>query len=798
MGVQNSLLNDLGDHKKLEEKYFIQKVKLGQGSYGSVWRAIDRETNRVVAVKQMERAKIQRSGISPEDVRREIAVLRACNHETIIRLFDAYKDAAGTIYMALEYCEGGDFGDKLRERSETLQEGEVADWMHQILSAIAYLHDRRVCHRDIKPDNFMVGLNGDQVNATENRLKLADFGLAIPVAPGQLLTERCGTPAFMSPEQHTLPPKGRSRGYGCPVDVWAAGLTMYCLLFTGQHPFMSSRGLFDEKAAMEGRLTFQDPGASQGFFNGLGLGGKCRDRWPVEALDLCKKLVETKPSQRIPAGHALRHVFLQQVAKSRGSGSSRPTSTMTSATTFGATNSSAATSPASTGWFGSFWPSGKASCSGDIPDKNEADFINQGLNWIGGLLAPGLLTSSPSTMSMTKKMDLRSKLEEEETQALAQGQLAARARSRDFRQQSDNKADPAGLPLPAGTACRYLSASVGRWVPAVVLRYDGLTYDLDKKHAAQLDRISPPWDGTKPVLEADAWPAGTAVAIESGANGGLTMPKSSSIAGVIHHFNPDDGTYDLDVRARVPVSQLRPRKVPIHNTCDDVTENPQITRKHTKLHNGTVVSGTAKGLLPTGVGCDFQLHPRQMEWIAATVECYNDEDGTYCIACKSARVERAPLDRLRPPVGGSGTPWPVGSRVSYESASMKVWLPAVVQGYNKSDKTYDLDIRPHADPECMRPRPSPERDFLDSDRHQDVVTAEKHNPDVLADAAVGSGGATKEARHTKIECGSCGQSFWRQQAQQGRCTQNSAICPSCRKNLKDAAVAKNVRNTMQL
>lgn len=744
MGQQSGSLQDLGDHKKLEEKYFIQKVKLGQGSYGNVWRAVDRETNRIVAVKQMERAKIQRSGIKPEDVRREIAVLRACNHESIIRLFDAYKDAAGTIYMALEYCEGGDFGDKVRERSETLQEFEVADWMHQILSAIAYLHDRRVCHRDIKPDNFMVGLNGEQAN----RLKLADFGLAIPVAPGQLLTERCGTPAFMSPEQHTLPPKGRSRGYGCPVDVWAAGLTMYCLLFRGQHPFLSSRGFFDEKAAMEGKLSFQDPGVSNGFFNAVGLGGKNRDRWSAEPMDLCKKLVETKPSQRIPAGHALRHAFLSKVPKNRGS-------------------------PGKGEAASSVDIPDKATDSGSIPlqvhDKAVADYISQGLNWISGLLAP-----YPPAVNMAKEnADLRSQLQDRvaEAQALAQS----------------------GFPLPEGTACRYLSASVGRWVPAVALRYNGSTYDLDKKYAAPLDRISPPWDGSKPVAAADAWPAGTAVAVDEREkqNDGWTASKTTNISAVIRRFNPDDGTYDLDVRPRVPVGQLRPRKVPplkdgISEDGDDLRTNKRHTAtmkpRDTQLGNSALATGTAsKGLLTRGVSCEFQVRARQSEWITATIEHYNEDDGSYCVVSKSSYVERAPLDRIRPSVNGIGTSWPAGSRVSYESASMKVWLPAVVGGYNESDKTYDLDIRPHADPERMRPRPSPERDFLDSERPNDASVSQ-----ITADATA------KEARHRKIECSFCGRSFWRQQSQQGR----SAICPPCRKDLK--GVDENDRRTTQL
>ena len=76
---------------KLEERYFLQKVKLGQGSFGTVWRAIDRKTSLVVAIKQMDKSKISRRGISRKDVEREVSMLKACKHANITELFDTYE-----------------------------------------------------------------------------------------------------------------------------------------------------------------------------------------------------------------------------------------------------------------------------------------------------------------------------------------------------------------------------------------------------------------------------------------------------------------------------------------------------------------------------------------------------------------------------------------------------------------------------------------------------------------------------------------------------------------------------------
>merc|ERR1719440_606520 len=108
-------------------------------------------------------------------------MLKACNHENITSLYHTYEDAQ-SIYLALEYCDGGDFGDKLKERASSLREEDAADWMRQIMSAIAALHARDICHRDIKPDNFMV---------SDKLLKLSDFGLAVHITSGKLLNEKC-------------------------------------------------------------------------------------------------------------------------------------------------------------------------------------------------------------------------------------------------------------------------------------------------------------------------------------------------------------------------------------------------------------------------------------------------------------------------------------------------------------------------------------------------------------------------------------------------------------------------------
>merc|ERR1719464_627503 len=171
-----------GSAHQLDERYFLQKVKLGQGSFGTVWRAVDRHKGNTVAIKQLEKASLPRRGVTRQDIEREVSMMRACHHENITQIFDTFEDA-GSIYLALEYCDGGDFGDKVRERGGSIDEAEVAAWMRQMCAAIHVLHSKCICHRDIKPDNFMV--------AGPSTLKLADFGLAIFLQRGKLAREKC-------------------------------------------------------------------------------------------------------------------------------------------------------------------------------------------------------------------------------------------------------------------------------------------------------------------------------------------------------------------------------------------------------------------------------------------------------------------------------------------------------------------------------------------------------------------------------------------------------------------------------
>jgi len=502
---------------RVEDRYFLQKVKLGQGSFGTVWRAVDRQTNQVVAIKQMDKASMPKRGVRRADIEREVSVMQAAKHDNITKLLNVFEDHTN-VYFALEYCDGGDFGDKVKERGMNLEEQDAAEWMRQIISAIAALHLKSICHRDIKPDNFMV--HGDV-------LKLADFGLAVFLPPGRLLTEKCGTPAFMAPEQHLLP--RRSRGYNNLCDMWAAGVTMYMLMFGGKHPFTTgAKQQMDEKKLMSGTLDFS---VDQGFF-GFGSGSRFSD----PARIFCRRMVEPDALRRTCADDAQQDPWLnlggRRTPGRRGRGI-----------------------PAAMG--------GKA----PQLDPRRAHSSSPMMSPDGKL---GQVESEAELQKRIVHLEEQVKLQREQNESQWEALMHGNKMIQHLQEKQpelQRKGTDAGegafhtpldvagnAILQVGTKCRYNSSSWPGWMPAVVEGFnqsDG-TYNLDVRQHAKPENISP----VAGVAASDAWPPGTPVHYESSS-------AKNWIPAIVLSFNEDvssgEGTYNLDVRAYAVVDRMRPR-----------------------------------------------------------------------------------------------------------------------------------------------------------------------------------------------------------------------------------------------
>lgn len=558
------------------DRYFLQKVKLGEGAFGTVWRAVDKETNAVVAVKQLDKAALPQRGVRRADVEREVSVVQTVSHANVTRIYGKWEDSE-SIFIAMEYCDGGDFGDKIQERGTSLTEPEAAAWTFQMLSAIAALHAQTICHRDIKPDNFMV--HGDAV-------KLSDFGLAVMVPRDRLLSDKCGTPAFMAPEQVLLP---TSKGYNHACDIWAAGVTMYMLMFGGRHPWISRNGKsLDQDSLLAGRLDF-----SEGFF-GLG-----QSRFSKAAFTLCSSLVCTDAGRRLSAEASLQDVWFQKQGRRKPlpqlEPKHRPVEPKAAEPKAAGPSAEPEAAPQVGAQGYGWWPfAGQAedASSARLPRLDETVY-HKGEPMEQPQVADSLSTQEPSTETVELRGQveaLQNLLKNQQEQNEAQWDLLVqnsqlmqqllkdktddktanasaaqvvppklnRDRTQHFAETSTlaggADAIPAQLPQ-AGLQCRYWSSSFQGWIPAVIQRFNASnnTFDLDVRMQAAIENISPATDATA----AQAWTPGTSVSYKS-------STANQWLRAVIKSYNPpakpcDNGTYNLDVRECADCDRIRPR-----------------------------------------------------------------------------------------------------------------------------------------------------------------------------------------------------------------------------------------------
>jgi len=200
-------------------KVFKGLKKIGEGGNGSVYFAQRVETNEHVAIKVIQRDK----DANMEAVQNEIALQKLCSgHPNTVGYFDTYLTQS-ELWVAMEYVPGGSLTTLLLYAK--LTELQVAYICREALQALAFLHNENRVHRDIKSDNFLLGLRGE--------VKLCDFGFA-----AQLTSEHSnrksvvGTPYWMAPEII------KGQDYGVKVDMWSLGI-MAIEMADGEPPWIN-------------------------------------------------------------------------------------------------------------------------------------------------------------------------------------------------------------------------------------------------------------------------------------------------------------------------------------------------------------------------------------------------------------------------------------------------------------------------------------------------------------------------------------------------------------------------------
>ncbi|KAM8962411.1 serine/threonine-protein kinase 36 [Pelodytes ibericus] len=199
------------------DKYHVLHL-IGEGSFGRVYKGRRKHSGEIVALKFIP--KVGRSEKELRGLKREIQIMKDLRHPNIVRMLDSC-ETEREVVVVTEYAEGELF--QILEDDGNLSEELVRDVAAQLVSALYYLHSHRILHRDMKPQNILLGKDGT--------VKLCDFGFARELSLDTLMVRSIkGTPLYMSPELVL------ERPYDHRSDLWALGCIVYELL-VGTPPF---------------------------------------------------------------------------------------------------------------------------------------------------------------------------------------------------------------------------------------------------------------------------------------------------------------------------------------------------------------------------------------------------------------------------------------------------------------------------------------------------------------------------------------------------------------------------------
>ncbi|CAN0089207.1 unnamed protein product [Ectocarpus sp. 12 AP-2014] len=285
--------------------------KLGKGAYGVVWKAIEKRTRQVLALKKCFDA--FRNATDAQRTFREIMYLQAlAGHDNLIRLQHVVKAENGRdIYLTFDHMET-DLHAVIR--ANILEEIHKKYIIYQLVKALKFMHSADLLHRDIKPSNLL--LNSDC------HVKLCDFGLCRNIAetagPQPHLTDYVATRWYRAPEILLGSPR-----YTKGVDMWAVGCILGEML-SGRPTFPGTSTMNQLEKIMEstGRPSPEDVQSIKSPFAGTMLESIPPTRQlslnevfssaSAQALDLMSQCLQFNPDKRVRAADALKHPYVAE------------------------------------------------------------------------------------------------------------------------------------------------------------------------------------------------------------------------------------------------------------------------------------------------------------------------------------------------------------------------------------------------------------------------------------------------------------------------------------------------------
>ena len=222
---------------------------IGKGAFGEVYLTSKIGTKEKFATKKIDKKFIKEKKKKYLD--NEIKILNEISHENIIKLFEV-KETYNSYYLVMELCTGGSLFDCLDEYqkkyNQPFSEEIVQYLMKQIVSAIKYIHNKNIIHRDLKLENILVNFNSEEdkknINMLKSKIKLIDFGFARYLSNSDLAFSILGSPLNMDPGILEVYNKLKKMeyynkyGYDEKADIWSLGSICYEMII-GKSPFDS-------------------------------------------------------------------------------------------------------------------------------------------------------------------------------------------------------------------------------------------------------------------------------------------------------------------------------------------------------------------------------------------------------------------------------------------------------------------------------------------------------------------------------------------------------------------------------